>query len=285
MTRVEGLPVDRAAGAPQLAERLQRMVELPRLTAFRRQRCEHRRAGSARTVLPRERLQRAARPDLEQHQRPLVQVLHAFREAHGLAQLTRPIRGIDGLLARDHRSRQARDPGLVAVPWGWRRGPAPGTAPTIGIHRGRMKRVRGLQPPVGDRLRRQLALEPVDGLMRAGNDHQSGRIVGRDADTLGEKIGEPRRLAPSPRAWRPMAGPAPGPRASRPAPARYRARTCRRALPLHTRRGCARSVAAGCTPHDIHSRASAYSMTNRAGCVNEVCFSSSAAAAARSGAG
>ena len=67
MACVKCRPVDLAAGAPQLAERLQQMIELARLAAFRRRRSgEQRLARCARTVLPRERLERAARPDFKQ---------------------------------------------------------------------------------------------------------------------------------------------------------------------------------------------------------------------------
>src|SRR5262245_8564765 len=113
MACVKGLPVDRTACAPELAKRPQRMIELSRLTARVWQRRERRRSGGARTVLPRECLERAARPHFEQHQRSLVQKPHAFREANGLAQLAGPIGGIDCLRTRDLRPREAGYPRLA----------------------------------------------------------------------------------------------------------------------------------------------------------------------------
>ena len=116
-----------------------------------RQRRKQRRSGGARTVLPRKRLERAARPDFEQHQRAVVQMPHAFREANGLAHLARPIGGIDSVRARDQRAGEAGYPRLAGC---FGTGRANDLLKRLNdrIHRGRMERVRSFEPTMGDRV-------------------------------------------------------------------------------------------------------------------------------------
>src|ERR1700752_2112529 len=126
------------------------MIELQRLAVLGRQRRKQRRPRGTRTVLPRERLKRAARPHFEQHQRALEQMPPTFREANGLAHLARPIGRIDSVRTRDLRPGEAGYPGLAgSLGPGWADYLLEGFGDRI--HRRRMERVRRLEPTMGDR--------------------------------------------------------------------------------------------------------------------------------------
>ena len=214
-----------------------------------------------------------------------MQTAHTFGEANGLTHLTRPIGRIDCFLARDRAFRSGWKSRAAAVASGAAARTRSWNGSTIASIAWRMERVRGLKPTAGDRLRGELALEPVDSIMLAGNNHKPRRVVGCDTDTIAQKPCKPRQLAPSQPAWRPKAEPASRLRVWRQGSRQHRDRRCRRALRPHTRRGCVRSSPPAGRPTTSTSRARAYSMTNRAGWVKQVCFSSSAAAADASGAG